>query len=91
MNLKSIYLNKVYNAYLEGAEVESTYNAVNEKVEPGQHILAFRDTPAANVFITVPADKESESIGVEGIITQVNRITDLKSGDTVQRVRLKRI
>jgi len=90
MHLKSIYLNKVYDDYLQGAEVESTYNSLNEKVEPGQHIIVFKDTPASNVHITVAADQESKSIGVEGIITQVNRTTDLRSGDIVQRIRLKR-
>jgi hypothetical protein len=91
MNLKSIYLGENYSAYLHGAEVESTYDAVNQKIEPGQHILVFKDTPAANVNIPVPADQESQSIGIEGMITQVNRVTDLKSGDTVQRIKLKRV
>jgi hypothetical protein len=91
MNLKSIYLGENYNAYLQGVEVESTYNAVNHKIEPGQHIMVFKDTPAARPSIPVPADQESQSIGIEGMITQVNRVTDLKKGDTVQHIKLKRV
>jgi hypothetical protein len=91
MNLKSVYLRDNYTAYLEGAEVESTYNALNQQIEPGQHILVFRDTPAAHLTIAVPADQESQNIGVEGMITQVNRITDLKNGDTVQQIKFRRV
>ncbi|RAW01390.1 hypothetical protein [Pseudochryseolinea flava] len=90
MNLKSIYLTDTYKAYLAGAEIESAFVSLNEKVEPGQHVMVFQNSPATDLLVTVPADQEAKSIGVEGVITQVNRVTDMKSGRVEQRIRLKK-
>jgi hypothetical protein len=89
--LQSIYLKENYTAYLKGAEVESTVNTKNKNLEPGQHILVFPDSVAASTPLTVPANKETDNVGVEGLVTQVNRVTDLKKGEIVQHLKLKRI
>jgi hypothetical protein len=92
MNLETVFLEgNTYKAYLQGDEVESTFSTANKNMQPGQHIMVFRDSVAANSVLTVPADKESASIGVEGMITKVDCVTDLKKGVVEQHLKIKKL
>ena len=91
-NIQPVYLGTTsYTAYLAGAEVQSSVDTNNKKMEPGQHVMVFKDTVAASTSLPVPADKESESIGVEGMVIQVNSVTDMKKGTTQQQLKVKRL
>jgi hypothetical protein len=92
MNLETVFLKgNVYNAYLQGDEVESTFSTANKNMQPGQHIMVIKDNAATNSILTVPADKESASIGVEGLITKVDCVTDLKKGIVEQHLKIKKL
>lgn len=91
MNLKTVYLKDNYLDYLTGAEVESILNTKNMTMEPGQHVLVFKDSIAAVTDIAITPEKEPDNIGVEGLVTQVSQVTDLNKGSTVQHLKLKRL
>jgi len=91
MNLQTVYLRDNYHDYLTGAEVESILNTKNTIMEPGQHVLVFKDSIAAVTNLAITPEKESDNIGVEGLVTQVRQVTDLNKGSTVQHLKLKRL
>lgn len=91
MNIQTVYLRDNYDDYLTGAEVESTLNTKNTTLEPGQHVMVFRDTIAAVTDIAITPGKQADNIGVEGMITQVRQVTDLNKGQTAQHLKLKRL
>jgi hypothetical protein len=92
MNLETVYLTrKVYNEYLQGAEVESTLSTQNKNMQPGQHVMVFHDAIASSPAFTVPANRETESIGIEGMVTKVDRVTDLKKGNVEQHLKIKKL
>ncbi len=51
--------------------------------------MVFLDDVTVTTPLPVPPDKESESIGVEGLILKVDNVTDLKKGDTEQHLKIK--
>jgi hypothetical protein len=91
MNLQVVYLKDNYHDYLTGAEVESTLSTKNASMEPGQHVLVFRESIAATANIAITPGKESDNIGVEGLITQVRQVKDMNKGFTVQYLKLKKL
>jgi hypothetical protein len=75
MNLTSVKLdNNSYHEYLEGKEVLCPASALATKhLAEGQHVLVYKDTVAAGTNISPPkSEMQSEYIGVEGKVTNVN-------------------
>lgn len=92
MNLETVFLNgSTYKEYLLGAEVESIMTTQNKHMQPGQHVMVFLDDVAVTAPLPVPADKETENIGVEGLVLKVDNVTDLKKGDTEQHLKIKKL
>jgi hypothetical protein len=91
MNLQVVYLKDNYHDYLTGAEVESTLNTKNASMEPGQHVLVFKESIAATANVVITPEKESDNIGVEGLVTQVRQVKDMNKGYTVQYLKLKKL
>lgn len=89
MNLESVFLKgSSYEQYLQGVEVDSILSTRNKNIQPGQHVMVYRDMITASPLISVPADRESESIGVEGKVVKVDHVTDLKKGSVEQHLRI---
>jgi hypothetical protein len=92
MNLQAIYLKDNYQAYVSGAEVASDVSTRNKSLQPGQHVMVFKDTLSSETDIPGPsAEKLSDNIGVEGMVTQVDRVTDMNGGPTRQHLKIRRL
>ncbi|HYG18877.1 MAG TPA: hypothetical protein VD816_08105 [Ohtaekwangia sp.] len=92
MNIQPIYLKDNYQAYVNGAEVESDVSTNNRSLAPGQHVMVFKDSLSSETDIPGPsAQKLSDNIGVEGMVTQVDRVTDMNGGPTRQHLRIRRL
>lgn len=58
---------KNFTDFLHGKEVTATVKN-SDRIEQGQHVLAIKDSIAANIGITVPQDKLHEALGVEATV-----------------------
>jgi hypothetical protein len=72
MDLLKVIVNDNYADYLNGKEVEATVVSEKQSVEKGMHVMGFHNSIAINTGITVPRDKQSHYIGVEGMVTSVD-------------------
>ena len=71
MNLPKVIINDNYTDYLNGKEVEATIVSGKQPVEKGMHVMGFHNSIAVNTAFTVPKEKQSHYIGVEGMVTEI--------------------
>jgi hypothetical protein len=72
MSIPKVIIKQDFHDYLNGKEVEATFVAgTPEEVWPGEPVLAFQDSVAANSDMPVPTSQLSHVIGIEGTVTQV--------------------
>ncbi len=82
MDLPKVIINDNYTDYLNGREVEATAVDGGRRLEKGMRVMGFHNSIAVNSNVSVPREKQSQYIGVEGMITD--------SGDnTMKRPRVK--
>jgi hypothetical protein len=68
--LPVVTLKNDYNRYLQGDEVLITVN-INDNIFEGDHVLVYKDSIPVTTNIAVPREKQSEYIGVEGVVTKL--------------------
>jgi hypothetical protein len=72
MNLPKVVIKDNYADFLEGKEVEATIVSQKQPVEKGMHVMGFHNSIAVNTGFTVPKEKQSHYIGVEGMVTEID-------------------
>jgi hypothetical protein len=72
MNLPKVIIKDNYSDYLTGKEVEATVVSNDKPVEKGMRVMGFHNSIAVNTVFSVPREKQSHYIGVEGMITNVD-------------------
>lgn len=72
MDLLRVIIQDNYGDYLNGKEVEATVVSEDKPVEKGMHVMGFHNSIAVNTTFTVPREKQTHYIGVEGMITNVD-------------------
>jgi len=84
---------KNFQDYLDGKEVEATAKLKENKVlQPGDHVLVFKDSLAATSTLSVPRSKQDLSIGIEGTVTQVDmRDPVKKEGSGILKIKVKKL
>lgn len=79
MNLPKVIIKDNYADFLIGKEVEATVISTGQPIEKGMHVMGFHNSIAVNTAFTVPKEKQSHYIGVEGMVTNINYDTsDIK-------------
>jgi hypothetical protein len=78
MDLPKVIIKDKYADFLIGKEVEATVVSEPRDVEKGMHVMGFHNSMAVHTSVTVPREKQSQYIGVEGMVTEIR--TD-PSGD----------
>ena len=73
MNLPKVIINDNYADFLNGKEVEATIVSERDTIEKGMHVMGFHNSIAINTGFTVPREKQSHYIGVEGMVTDIDR------------------
>ena len=77
MELPKVIITDNYSDFLNGKEVKATLVSDKTPVEKGTHVMGFHNSIAGNTVLTVPREKQSHYIGVEGVITEIEgRTTD---------------
>lgn len=71
MDLPKVVIKDNYTDYLNGKEVEATVVSEKKHLEKGMHVMGFHNSIAVNTAFTVPKEKQSHYIGVEGMVTEV--------------------
>lgn len=72
MNLPKVIINDNYADFLKGKEVDATIVSERDTVEKGMHVMGFHNSIAINTGFTVPRDKQSHYIDVEGMVTDID-------------------
>jgi hypothetical protein len=72
MELPKVIIKDNYADFLQGKEVEATVVSDGNVVEKGMHVMGFHNSIAINTPFTVPKEKQSHYIGVEGMVTNIN-------------------
>ncbi|MGC1243765.1 MAG: hypothetical protein WA874_19375 [Chryseosolibacter sp.] len=72
MDLPKVIIKENYTDYLNGKEVEATVVSGKKPVEKGMHVMGFHNSIAVNTGFSVPKEKQSHYIGVEGMITEIH-------------------
>jgi hypothetical protein len=71
MELPKVVIKDNYDEYLSGREVKAArVGSSSAPLQPGQHVLAFKDAIAAATDIPVPKQQQAHYIGIEGTVTQ---------------------
>jgi hypothetical protein len=82
---------KNFSDYVNGREVEATASLQpGTMLQPGERVLAFKDSIAATTSIPVPREKQDLSIGIEGTVTQVD-IQQPESGSKLQKLKVIKV
>lgn len=61
-----------YTDFLNGKEVEAIVAGNGAHPAKGMHVMAFHDSIAINSNVSVPREKQSQYIGVEGVVTALS-------------------
>jgi hypothetical protein len=87
--LPVITLKNNYENYLNGEEVMTTFKS-HDYIFEGDHVMVYKDSISVNTSITVPRDKQSEYIGVEGIVTKlIDRVFEDSADEKEQIISVK--
>lgn len=72
MELPKVIIKQNYTAYLNGNEVTaSLVGSTSAPLQPGAHVIAFKDSIAAASDVPVPKAQQAHYIGVEGTVTGI--------------------
>src|SRR5688572_16334741 len=88
MDLPKVIINDNYADYLSGKEVEATIVSEKQPVEKGMHVMGFHNSIAINTGFTVPREKQSHYIGVEGMVTQIQNGSAMHQKPHVKVVKI---
>lgn len=89
MNLPKVVIKDNFTDYLDGKEVKATFiTQSKEQAWPGEHVMAFKDSIAADTNVSVPKSQQSHFIGIEGTITQVINDAAAKNTQFVKVVKV---
>jgi hypothetical protein len=93
MELPKVVIKDNYDEYLNGSEVKAArVDSSPAPLQPGQHVLAFKDAIAAATDIPVPKRQQSHYIGIEGTVTQTEPVAeDLSATTGRQFVRVRKL
>jgi hypothetical protein len=72
MDLPKVIIKDNYSDFLNGKEVEATVVSPRKPVEKGMHVMGYHNSIAVNTAFTVPKEKQTHYIGVEGMVTEIN-------------------
>ena len=72
MDLPKVVIKDNYSDYLNGKEVEATVVSEKKALQKGMHVMGFHNSIAVNTAFTVPKEKQSHYIGVEGMVTEID-------------------
>jgi hypothetical protein len=89
MDLPKVVIKDSYSDYLSGKEVEATVVSEKLHVEKGMHVMGFHNSIAVNTAFSVPKEKQSHYIGVEGMVTEINQ--PVSSGGKAPKVKVVKI
>ena len=77
MELPKVVIKDNFNEYLSGKEVKAALaDAASAPLQPGEHVIAFKDSLAAVTDVPVPKQQQSHYIGIEGTVTHIEFVTD---------------
>ena len=71
MDLPKVIIDENYSDYLNGKEVVATVVSQKSPVEKGMLVMGFHNSIAVNTGISVPREKQSQYIGIEGRVTEI--------------------
>lgn len=75
MELPKVVIKDKYEAYLSGMEVKAArVDSSSAPLQPGQHVLAFKDAISATTDIPVPKRQQSHYIGIEGTVVETEPV-----------------
>ena len=89
MDLPKVIIKENYTDFLNGKEVEATVVSRKRPVEKGMHVMGYHNSIAVNTAFTVPKEKQTHYIGVEGMVTEIK--LPETSGHTEPRVKVVKI
>ncbi|MBT1705699.1 hypothetical protein [Chryseosolibacter indicus] len=90
MELKELRI-KNYSDYLNGREVEALVELTKDTIlKPGERVLVYKDSVSIASSVPVPREKQHQSIGVEGVVTQAQIIEPVQDGAIKQVLRIKK-
>jgi hypothetical protein len=91
MELREIIVED-FNNFINGNEVEATAELKDNKIiHPGERILAFKNSLAAETSIPVPREKQDHAMGIEARVTAVELRDPVKSGKKIMRLRVQKV
>jgi hypothetical protein len=91
MELREIIVED-FNNFISGNEVEVTAELKDNKLlHPGDHILAVKNSLAAETTLPVPREKQDQAIGIEARVTAVELRDPVKSGKKIMRLRVQKV
>ena len=71
MDLPKVVIKDNYTDFLNGKEVDATVVSRAHPLEKGARVMGFHNSIAVNTGISVPREKQSHYIGVEGVVTAI--------------------
>ena len=88
MDLPKVVIKDNYSDFLSGKEVEATIVSGKQPVEKGMHVMGFHNSLAVRSGLSVPREKQSHYIGVEGMVTDINYSS---SGDHQTQIKVVKL
>ena len=87
MDLPKVIIKENYADFLNGKEVEATIVSERNKVEKGMRVMGFHNSIAVSMPVTVPKEKQTHYIGVEGMVTEI-RMTSSGENPEIKVVKI---
>ena len=87
MDLPKVIINDSYTDFLNGKEVDATIVS-GKPVQKGMHVMGFHNSIAVNTGFSVPKEKQTHYIGVEGMVTEVSTAPAERGAPHVKVVKL---
>ena len=89
MDLPKVIIKENYTDFLNGKEVEATMISQDVSVEKGMRVMGYHNSIAVNTGVSVPREKQSHYIGVEGKVTEIR--SPATSGQRHPSVRVVKV
>jgi hypothetical protein len=88
MSLPKVVIKDHYKEYLDGEEVRAfLVDSVAAPLQPGEHVMVFKDSLAAATDIPVPKQQQAHYIGIEGTVTRTE-VGPAGKGSSAERQQL---
>jgi hypothetical protein len=92
MELPKVIIKDDYSAYLNGKEVKAALiDSVSAPLEPGNHVIAFKDSIAAASDVPVPKQQQSHYMGVEGTVTEIETVSANRHSSERQLIKIQKL